>query len=154
MSDITLAWTGRLPVPPGSRLPRPSTAVADLVELWNAQFFTARSVEIVLYKGRERRTGPDAGMLDDLALETEDLSSESSESSESESDDGSDTGYGAYDRREARRARRAARKAEKKRRRKEKKMRRKAREQEKRYSLYVTYLAPSHPVGRPLYAGH
>jgi hypothetical protein len=157
MQDIALAWTGRLPVPPGSRLPRPSTAVADLVDLWNNQFFTSRSIEAVLYKGRERRSGPDAGAVDDLpGPDYDDVST--SESSESDDDDdGSDTGYGAYERREARRARRAERKAEKKRRRKEKKIRRKAREQEKRYSLWVTYIAPTHQgsqAGRPLYAGH
>jgi hypothetical protein len=147
--DVTLAWSGRLPVPPGARLPRPSTAVADLVELWNAQFFIARGVEAVLYKGRERRTGPDAGMIDNLPLSHADLSSSSSsESEDSDSEDDRYTTQGAYERREARRARRADRKAEKKRRRREKKLRRKAREQEKRYSLYMTYLPPQHAPTR------
>jgi hypothetical protein len=142
-----LAWSGRLPLPPGSRLPRPSTAVADLVDLWNDQFFTARAVEVVLYKGRERRTGPDAGMVDDLPLDGEASESSSSESEDSESDDDQQGGGYGYDRREARRARRAERKAEKKRRRKEKKLRRKAREQERRYSLYVTYVPGAPPPG-------
>jgi hypothetical protein len=117
--------------------------------MWNAHFFNARSVEVVLYKGRERRTGPDAGMVDNLPLinQGDMTSSSSSESEESESEEENYGGSG-YDRREARRARRVERKAEKKRRRKEKKARRKAREMEKRYSVFVTYQPPAHAVGR------
>jgi hypothetical protein len=118
------------------------------VDLWNDQFFTARAAEIVLYKGRERRTGPDAGMLDDLPTDREDLSSSSSESEDSEDSEDDHHGGGYYERQQARRAHKAERKAEKKRRRKEKKMRRKAKEQGKKYSLYVTYLTGAPPVGR------
>jgi hypothetical protein len=154
MTDIALAWTGKMPVPPGSRLPRPSTAVADLVELWNNSFFVPRQVEIVLYKGRERRTGPDAGMVDDLPILDDGL--ELSESSEEESDDSEaeEARYGGYGGYNAARDARRARRAEKKQRRKEKRERRRAREVQRRYQLVVLYAPPATPLrGAPVYAG-
>ncbi|KAF8897239.1 hypothetical protein BD779DRAFT_1489779 [Infundibulicybe gibba] len=155
VQDLGLAWQGQLPVPDvgrGNRPPRRATLVADLVDLWNGSFFIARGVEVVLYKGRERRSGPTAGAMD-LPYDDDDdsLSSSSSSSSTEDSDDDGKygpTSYGIYGRpntgqgqmgdvMEARRRRREAR-AEKRRRRRERKIRRKAKAREKRYTLYLT----------------
>jgi hypothetical protein len=156
MQDITLAWTGRLPVPPGSRLPRPSTAVSDLIDLWNASFFGPRHVELVLYKGRERRTGPHAGAVDDLPIldgDDDDQSSEEEESDDSEAEHARYSSYGGYGATQAREARRA-RREEKRRRRKERRARRRVRDMERRYQLVALHTPPAAPArGAPLYAG-
>ncbi|KAJ7095105.1 hypothetical protein B0H15DRAFT_946556 [Mycena belliarum] len=159
--DLCLAWTGRLPAP--GRPQRKTTLAADLIDLWNVSFFFPRGVEVVLYKGRERRSGPSAGVVD-IQLPTyddhDDASSSSSSSSEdSDSDSGGRYPAAAYmygqqafapgqgstnEVLEQRRRRREAR-AEKKRRRKEKKARRKAKAREKKYALYLACV----PVGGP-----
>ena len=56
-----------MPVPqysPDGRPPKRSTLAADVVDLWNTSFFRVRGVEMVLYKGRERRSGRYAGTVD------------------------------------------------------------------------------------------
>ncbi|KAL0949871.1 hypothetical protein HGRIS_009903 [Hohenbuehelia grisea] len=165
VSDLALAWAGKLPADPTRRPAKRSTLAADLIDLWNASFFFARGVELVLYKGRERRTGPRAGLADlPSHADDDDSSSSSSESSESESDDDEDRyaagGYGGYGRPpqtvemiEARRRRRE-RKAEKRRRRKERKQRRKAKARGNRYSLYLTCIPPGGQAGMGLAHGH
>lgn len=148
---------------------RSSSAVADLVEHWNSQFFLPRSAEVVLYKGAERRTGPEAGSIDREVLEDAEFDVSSSSEEEDPSDVSDRGGYGAAGyggmyggggaaaQNRDRRARRAEAKAERRRKRKEKKMRRRAREAERTYSLYVLY-APA-GVGAeggpraPLYVG-
>lgn len=67
MDSLALAWKGNLPLPEfvKSRPPSRSSIVADLINLWNKSFFLPRRVEVVLYKGRERRSGPRAGKSDD-----------------------------------------------------------------------------------------
>jgi len=50
--------------------PSESTLAADPVDLWNSAFFLVRGVEVVLYKGRERRSGPNAGSSIDSFLPT------------------------------------------------------------------------------------
>ncbi|KAG1874726.1 hypothetical protein DFJ58DRAFT_322410 [Suillus subalutaceus] len=67
MNNLALAWMGKLPLPEFAkdRPPSRSSIVADLINLWNNSFFLPRRVEIVLYKGRERRSGPRAGTVDD-----------------------------------------------------------------------------------------
>ncbi|KAG8888652.1 hypothetical protein FRB98_007213 [Tulasnella sp. 332] len=47
----------------GSRIPtmRPSSAVSRTVDIWNLSFFHDRGLELVLYRGLERRTGDTAG---------------------------------------------------------------------------------------------
>ena len=74
------------------RTPKRTTLTADLVDLWNASFFLKRGVEIVLFKGRERRSGRNAGSVelhlpgfDDLASYSDD-SEDDDESSEDDSD--------------------------------------------------------------------
>ncbi|EIN10391.1 hypothetical protein PUNSTDRAFT_51038 [Punctularia strigosozonata HHB-11173 SS5] len=170
MQDVHLAWTGKLPVP-DSRPRRRSTLTIDLVELWNSSFFLARGVEVVLYKGRERRTGPGAGTVDPNLpmLEESELLTSSDSSSDSEDDDDAYSErereryrglYGSnapYNRQwEAQmaegRLRRQERKAEKKRRTKEKKLRRKVRERERKYALYLTYVPLRESPGSSIYA--
>ncbi|KAF8138682.1 hypothetical protein EV363DRAFT_539850 [Boletus edulis] len=143
MNDLALAWAGNMPIPEFSRGPQPkrSTLVADLIDLWNASFFLTRRVEVVLYKGRERRSGANAGAIDyNLPSLNPDLSSDSS-SSDSESEPELDR-FGGYSRGVDSAESRRRRKEEKRRRRKEKKLRKKAKELEKAYVLYLTYLHP------------
>jgi hypothetical protein len=137
--------------------------VADMLDLWNTSFFLPRGVEIVLYKGRERRSGPKVGFLDQsLPMDGDD---DDSEQSESEEDDESDfegylvrnaNTYGrpqdidpviiAQRQRENREARRRQRKD------KEAKRRARAKEREKIYALYMTNVPTSgavHSSGMP-----
>ncbi|KAG2343464.1 hypothetical protein BDR05DRAFT_963008 [Suillus weaverae] len=67
MENLALAWRGKLPLPEFARgcPPSRSSIVADLINLWNRSFFRSRRVEVILYKGRERRSGPRAGTVDD-----------------------------------------------------------------------------------------
>jgi len=104
-------------------------------------FFGPRGVELVLYKGRERRTGPHAGQLDSELVDSDDLSSSSSSTSEYGNPAGGHYGRPPVEMSDARR--RHEEKQERRRRRKEKKARRKAKA--KGYSVYVTYL----PLGNP-----
>lgn len=152
-----MAWAGRLPTPGTSvngRPPKRATLVAKLIELWNHSFFERRGVELVLYKGRERRSGSQYGAFDIPHDEfDDDTSSSSSDSGSSGEDDQPPTGfYGGYppEMPDARQRRRAA-KAEKRRRRKEKKYRR--RQREKRYSLWLTRLPQGGPGGYMSTAG-
>ncbi|OAX39158.1 hypothetical protein K503DRAFT_865628 [Rhizopogon vinicolor AM-OR11-026] len=150
MNDIALAWAGKMPIPEFSRggvPPKRSTLVADLINLWNDSFFRSRRVEVVLYKGRERRSGPHAGTVDSLLpmpLFDSDSDLSDSDSSSSESDDGY---YGrGMDLAESKRRRREV-KEEKKRRKKEKKLRKKAKERQKQYALYLNYVPPREMPG-------
>ncbi|KAG1792398.1 uncharacterized protein HD556DRAFT_1432578 [Suillus plorans] len=147
MNDLALAWAGKMPIhefSKGGVPPKRTSLVADLINLWNDSFFRARRVEVVLYKGRERRSGPHTGTMDknlpmpDLDFDSDSDSSESSSlSSESE-----DEYYGrGVDLAESKRRRRE-KKEEKKWRKKEKKIRKKAKERERQYALYLNYIAP------------
>ncbi|KZT12906.1 uncharacterized protein LAESUDRAFT_753942 [Laetiporus sulphureus 93-53] len=160
MQDLALSWSGRLPVPQyhaDGRPPKRTTLSADLIDLWNASFFLKRGIEVVLYKGRERRSGRAAGTVD-LHLpgfDTYDSVSSPSDSDSSSSSGSSDSPideryrYGAYggvygrqiegqvaELREAQRRLRE-KKAERKMRKREKKRKAKLRALEKRYSLYL-----------------
>lgn len=119
---------------------------------------------MVLYKGRERRSGQHAGVVD-LQFTDDNDSESSSETSSSESEEGGDgyglgpggpygAGGGAYGRQSAAmygpsaesldaRRRRREKKTEKKRRRKEKKADKRRRRREKTYALYLTYIPPT-----------
>lgn len=157
MQDLTLLWSGSLPLPSAYNErgpPRRSTVAAEMIELWNSSFFLRRGVEVVLYKGRECRTGPGAGRKSarlDRAEIDESSDESSTDSSLSDSDDGRrQAGYGSHyggggggygepggqwgaDTEAARRERRH-RKKEKKRRERE----RKRKEKSKKYSLWIT----------------
>ncbi|KAI0047307.1 hypothetical protein FA95DRAFT_1267312 [Auriscalpium vulgare] len=156
MQDLALAWAGKLPTADPTRAAKRSNMTADLIELWNNSFFQQRGVEVVLFKGRERRSGPQTGSIEHRlpAYDESDDDSSSSSPSSSESDSSGDDKhgragpYGPYGRptdpyaaADAKR-RKAEKKAEKKRRRKEKKAKRKARERERTYAIYVTCIAP------------
>ena len=165
MQDLTNAWLGKLPIPEAAkqagRPPKRSVVATDLVELWNTSFFIPRGVELIVYKGRERRNGKSAGRIDmdlpgfDLALD--DITDSPSEVTEGDSEDDyvppGGARYGSYggvygrqdpttvEGREAR-LRRKEIEEEERRRRKEKKLKRRLRELERSYSLYLTYLPP------------
>ncbi|KAG6335044.1 hypothetical protein ID866_4046 [Astraeus odoratus] len=151
MNDLALSWAGKLPIPPFSSGPPPrrSTLVADLIDLWNVSFFLPRRIEAVLYKGRERRSGPLAGTIDNhlpgFNVESDsDGTSSSSSSSDSEEDLYPGYARGA-DLTESRR-RLKEKKEEKRRRKRERRARRKAKELEKAYTLYITYVPPGRDV--------
>jgi hypothetical protein len=156
--DISRAWAGNLPVRDLSRSGRPpkrSTLARDLIDLWNVNFFLRRGVEVVLYKGRERRSGPKMGVVDLRPEYDDEDDSSSSASSDSDSELSGEERvmaqeYGVYGRQpvgqmtemlQARRRRRE-KKAEKKRRSREKKLRRRAKEKERQYALYLTCVVP------------
>lgn len=161
---MSLAWANKLPVPDyarDGRAPKRTTLTSDLIDLWNTSFFLKRGVEVVLFKGRERRSGRGIGTvelhlpgLDDFGGGSD---SSDSESDSSEDDDALDDRYrygahgGVYGRgidsqmaelQEAKRIRRERKKAEKKRRRQEKKQRRKYKEAERKYALYILCVPP------------
>lgn len=156
MKDVALAWANRLPVPELSRDgqgPKNSVLVADLVDLWNVSFFLPRGVELVLYRGKERRTGQHSGTIDrdvpDFDESDDDLSLTDSE--EISNDSASDYGAGRYNTHsrtnlqdplaevfEMGRQRRAAAKADRKKRRQEKNRRRRERKRDRKYWLCLT----------------
>lgn len=137
------------------RPPKRATLTADLIDLWNASFFIRRGVEVVLYKGRERRSGPNAGVADlpPHLLTADSLSSSSEDDSDSDDED-PNISYGYYrpgggqgsmaEVLEIRRRRNELR-AEKTRRRKERKLRRKEKARERQYALYLTCVRPGGP---------
>lgn len=161
IQDLARSWTGHLPVGGlgrDGRTPKPTELSVDLINLWNVSFFGPRGVELVLYKGRERRTGPNAGQLDSELTE-DSYDSYSSDSSDSDIEDLGNSVGGPYrrapmpmDMSDSRR-RRHEEKQEKRRRRKERKARRKARA--KGYSVYVAYLplGNSNSYGKGMMAG-
>ena len=165
MQDLTNAWMGRLPIPESAkqdgRPPKRTVVATDLVELWNASFFTPRGVELVVYKGRERRSGKHAGEFDTklsgFDITVDDITDSSTELSANSDDDYVPPGgatYGSYggvygrqnpttvEGREAR-LRRKEIVEEEKRKRKEKKLKRRLREMDKLYTVYLTCLPPS-----------
>jgi len=155
IQDLALAWAGKLPTTDPNRPSRSSLVAAELIDLWNNSFFAQRGVEIVLFKGHERRSGPWVGQVDHNlpgfrgGTDSDSSDSLSSDDSSSLSDDkygrgaGAGAGggyYGSYAG-DAKR-RKAERKAEKKRKNKEKKARRRARERERTYALYISCITP------------
>ncbi|KAG2077711.1 hypothetical protein BDR04DRAFT_1088817 [Suillus decipiens] len=66
MNILALAWVGNLPLPEFAKghPPSRSSIITDLINWWNKCFFLPRRVEVILYKGRERRSGPHAGTVD------------------------------------------------------------------------------------------
>ncbi|KAI0068966.1 hypothetical protein BV25DRAFT_68519 [Artomyces pyxidatus] len=153
MQDLALAWAGKLPTADPTRASKRSNMTADLIDLWNNSFFQQRGVEVVLFKGRERRSGAAIGTIErhlpSFDSDEDDDSDSSSLSSDSSSSDDAKYGrqnpYGRptdpYAAADAKR-RKAEKKAEKKRKHKEKKAKKRARERERTYSLYLTCIAP------------
>ena len=127
--------------------------VADLVDLWNGSFFIPRGVELVLYRGKERRTGQLVGTIDrDVPnFDESDDNLSLTDSDDLSDDSASDYAPGRYNSHgrtnlqdplaevfEIGRQRRAAAKAERKRRRQEKQRRRRERKRERKYWLCMT----------------
>lgn len=167
LQDLSRAWSGKLPVPEYAREagpPRRTILTADLVDLWNVSFFFKRGVELILYKGRERRSGREIGRVDVHLPGFDDYpgdyDSQDEVSDDSEDDDVREDKYryGAYgggygrqtesqmhDLEEARnrdRRLREKKRAEKKKRRQEQRHRRKQKEAERKYALYITCVTP------------
>ena len=158
IQDLTDAWLGRLPLPnQGGRPPKRSTTAIDLVELWNESFFLARGVELIIYKGRERKNGKYAGRVDTnlpgFDLTADDITDSSPESTGLDSEDdyvppgGARYGNhgGVYGKQEPQtveardaRARRKEIEEQERRKRKEKEVRRRVRELERKYAIYLT----------------
>jgi hypothetical protein len=108
--------------------------LVDVVTQWNTQFFLPRGVDIGIYKGNSRRSGP-PGMNMESRLRSYDESeseSETSSSSSSSTSSSEDDRYLSSARREQR-----ARKAERKARRKERARRRRARRRQRSVSIRV-----------------
>jgi len=143
IQDLTLAWAGKLPTSDSNGSSRRSVATAGLIDHWNNSFFARRGVEVILFKGHQRRSGQSIGQIDlDLPGFSDDSDSDLSDSLSSDSSASSDNNYGrggggsAYNGSfpDARR-RKANRKTERKR--KEEEARRREREREKTYALYI-----------------
>ncbi|TRM68430.1 hypothetical protein BD626DRAFT_545522 [Schizophyllum amplum] len=164
MADLAGAWAGALPIATDGRRQKRSSLVAHMLDAWNSNFYTPRGIEVVLYKGRERRSGPGAGIVDGaLSPDQAQLSSaEESDTTESELDDensltggayggaygapaggaygrGADGVYGRHGD--------AMRREERKRRRREKRARRREREMHRTYSIHVVCLPHGGPGG-------
>ena len=163
MRDLSDAWLGRLPIPESAkqdgRPPKRSVMATDLVELWNASFFNPRGVELIIYKGRERRNGRYAGRVDtDLPgfdITADDITDSSDGLAEQDSEDdyvppggaryGNHAGvYGRQDpstvEAQMARMRRKEIREEERRKRKEKEARRRVRELERKYTMFLTCL--------------
>ena len=145
-----MAWAGTMPVPQYStdgRPPKRSTLTADMIDLWNASFFLPRGVEMILYKGRERRSGRYAGTVDMHlpGFDRVDVSSPSeSDDSEDEYDDRDRYRYGgAYGRSDGDARARRERKQERKKRKMEKKIRKRTKELERSYAIYLQCVPPT-----------
>ncbi|KAF8631278.1 hypothetical protein AX15_002604 [Amanita polypyramis BW_CC] len=164
VQDLSLAWGGKMPIPPerAANPPKRSSIAAELLHAWNTAFFLPRGVEVVLYKGSIRFSGPKAGIADLPYKHDEDDSDDSTTTSESDPEDEphhlqsvglyggaypTPTPMQAYAS-EANEARRR-RHEERRRRRKERRLKRKQREREKKYSLYVTYVPVAIQSGMP-----
>ena len=151
LKDVALSWAGKLPTNDQNRSSRPSQVTAELIGLWNNSFFAQRGVEIVLFKGHERRSGPWTGQVernlpgfgDDSDSDSSDSVSSGSSSSDDKHGRGAAAGGGYYGSTYGdSKRRKAERKAEKKRKSKEKKARRRARERERTYAIYITCITP------------
>ncbi|KAF8268269.1 hypothetical protein EI94DRAFT_1197862 [Lactarius quietus] len=93
--DVALAWGGKLPTTDPNRSSRPSTITAELVDLWNNSFFASRGVEVVLFKGHERRSGQGFGQIErNLPGFGDKSDSDTSDLTSSDSSDQSDDKYG------------------------------------------------------------
>ena len=163
--DLARAWTGKMAISEKLGNLKPHNVIAHLIDVWNAAFFAPRGVELVLFHGHERRSGPHAGRYD-TRLGFELSSEEESDTISSVSSDSDAEGryafYGSARSRhgattsshwlaESREARRA-RKAEKKKHDKQKK--RRDRERAKRGSGFSLILTCTNEGQSRLQAGY
>ncbi|KAH6915444.1 hypothetical protein BKA70DRAFT_1258963 [Coprinopsis sp. MPI-PUGE-AT-0042] len=101
IEDLTKAWTGQLPAQPlpTGEPPHPSTVAEKVIATWNTSFFEPRGIEVVLYRGIQRRSGAQYGRKDLNHTQLEGTDSDTDEedtesSSETDSDDGDPYGEG------------------------------------------------------------
>ena len=142
MQDLSDAWNGRLPIPEYAkqygRPPKRSAVAIDLVELWNNSFFLPRGIELLVYKGCERKNGKYAGRIDRDLPGFDTTAGDFSDSSVTEGNSEDDyvlrggASYGNYGSVYGSQYSQVARNAEVKR-----KGRRRTRELEKKYSIYL-----------------
>ena len=142
MQDLSDAWNGRLPIPEYAkqygRPPKRSVVAIDLVELWNNSFFLPRGIELLVYKGCERKNGKYAGRIDRDLPGFDTTAGDFSDSSVTEGNSEDDyvlrggASYGNYGSVYGSQYSQVARNAEVKR-----KGRRRTRELEKKYSIYL-----------------
>lgn len=128
--------------------PRRSTLAVDLINLWNNSFFFNRGVELMLYKGRERRTGPQTGYIDNRLTLYDDESSSLDSSSNSERDYNRASGpYGRPGNNQTAEMQEAKhRRYEEKEDRRRRKARRKAKARDKTYTVYISCSARGPPL--------
>ena len=114
---------------PGGQPPKKPKLAQNLIELWNTSYFALRGVELVLFKGQQRRTKSQAAQTQRFFdTSDDDLESSSTDSSEWE---------GQYSRHHE----------ERRKRRKERKAKRRA------YTVYVACTSPAplvQSVGYPM----
>ncbi|EJD00871.1 uncharacterized protein FOMMEDRAFT_169100 [Fomitiporia mediterranea MF3/22] len=143
MNDLKLAWQNRLPLP-ADKPTRRSDLVIDLLDLWNSAFFIPRCVELVLYKGRNQKSGRGANNPD-TRLAPEELVSSDSDDDDDETDDSEEEGgYGGqYDSygRQGHASRREMARAARQKVKMERKVQREI-ERNKRYALWLRYVDP------------
>jgi hypothetical protein len=163
MIDIIAAWQGRFPVSKKGRLVRISRrgyVLSNLIDAWNDNFLLPRGVEMVLYRDRDRFSGPQA------AVQPMDESSDESDISDSDSEDDSEEDryrgglgrgiYGVGQTTQEKMQRQALKREKQAERKKREKMRKKAdREEEGRvYGLYLGGVNPGGTGGRSPMRGH
>jgi len=113
--------------------PRKSKLAQDLIELWNTSFFLSRGVELVLFKGKDRRTRSHSGLVHPHSYGDDDDSDSSMTSDSSEFEK---SAFGSYDRQDDRRKRHD-----------DKKRRKERRRRAKPYSVFMAYVRGSHNTG-------
>jgi hypothetical protein len=144
LQDLARAWTGvSAPMHPG-RASRPSSTTRYLIDTWNMNFFLMHGLELVLYKGRERRSGNKYGVADLRRSPAHTDSESDSDSSLTDSDESDDETqpYGIHG--QARRSLKA-KKVEKKRWEKERQKKR----NKQKLRTYTLYLTPANPTDLP-----
>jgi len=73
-----------------------SKLVARILDVWNSFFFVPRGVELVLFKGAQRRSGPQNGAYDPVFGGIDDTTSDDSDSDSVISDSDYDQSFGYY----------------------------------------------------------
>ncbi|TFK27006.1 hypothetical protein FA15DRAFT_666736 [Coprinopsis marcescibilis] len=151
IEDLTLAWSGRLPAAmrPDGTAAKPAVVAAELIQTWNTSFFEARGVEMVLYRGHQRRSGKLYGRVD-LGSD-DDSESSSSSSPDSDSDDPyppprpGQAPFGANNDLAAARRRYYEEKQQTKQRREARRKRNRLRRRNKKYVVYATCIREGGP---------
>lgn len=159
IEDLTKAWLGQLPTQPlpTGQPPHPSTVAEKVIATWNTSFFEPRGIEVVLYRGNQRRSGAQYGRKDlKPGTDSESDSEDTESSSETDSDDGDPYGEGGMaavsgnpDLAQAARKRYWDERMQTKQRRRERRVRNKRRRMNKKYKLFLTCVGSGGPKLAP-----